>query len=90
MTLTCVGEHSHNHVGAGGELVHVELVVARRPGNRRLRRLQPVQLGVCPVADGLCQRATLFKIKRGSLGRLRNGRGAWTRVRATSSGNHRS
>lgn len=56
----CVGQHGDDHVGAGGELVHVVLAVALRAHQRRLRALQAVHLGVRAVLQRLARRTTRF------------------------------
>ena len=51
--VTCVGKHCDDHVGAVGEFVHVEAVVALGARDRRLRRLDAVQLCVRPLLQRL-------------------------------------
>lgn len=63
MPLTCVRKHSDDGIGAAGELVHGVLVVVACARDGRLRRVQPVQLAVCPVLPrlrGRCSNSAAF------------------------------
>jgi hypothetical protein len=59
LTISCISNHSHDHVCPAGELVHAVLVVPPCTRNRRLRRLQAVQFAVCSVRVRLPQCSTV-------------------------------
>ena len=55
--VTRVGDNRHHGIGAVGEVVQSVGVVQRWPHNRRLTRLQSVELVVCAVVDGRARRS---------------------------------
>lgn len=53
--LTCVRQHSNNHVHAARKLIHFVGVIALGACNWGLWRLDPVQLAICPMLQRLHQ-----------------------------------